>query len=1023
MVLLAGSAFTVFGQAATPAGGGTGQSNKSAKVSSPSAQASSAQNYITVTGVVSDEFGEALAGAAVMLKGTRLGVEADKDGAYTIKWRKRPDTAYYLQFSFMGMETQEVKVSSSTVVNVTLKNSATIESVVVNGFYAQQKETFTGAATVIKGEELAEMSPSNLLAGIAALTPGMTLVENNAQGSNPNAIPSLLIRGANTLITNDSEEGVNNPLIILDGVQISLQELYDLDIFDIERVDVLKDASATILYGEEGANGVIVVERKRVEGKVQLNYNFVPKYSFPDLSSYQLTNAAQKLELERLAGLYDNKDGALDQAYANKLQNVRAGIDTDWLRQPLRIPFSHSHSLSLSNRGEKLDFRANASFNDNYGVMKGDNRRVFGVNFTIGYHVRDKLTLTYKNSFSMTESKDSPYGSFTSYARMNPYNPIYDRDGELIKGYYFNPYSTGSTYDANPLYDATLSSFQKSSAHSYTNSLSARYNISKFFYITAQANLALTWGSSDNYESPETAENLLIADVTRRGSYDFSNRHGLSTDGKVVVNYGRSLDSKGSMFRISGGGNIKYSRAQSSAASAEGFLKDELSDISFALHYPSNGTPSGTDNIATQLGLFANGNVSFRNRYFFDASYRASGSSRFGSKNSFAPFWSLGAGWNIHNESWAKGHDWLNSLVLRVSTGYTGSVAFSYYQAQTVYKYDSSLGYYTGIGATPRQMGNPDLKWQRTLNNNIGLTGALFKNRVNFSADFYSNTSYDMLMSIDLPPSVGTSSMMVNFGELNNKGIDLSLSVNIINSGDWYWMTSITGGHVMDQIRKISDSLKDTEVNDANDSSAPKILFREGGSQFDIYAMRSAGIDPATGQEIFIKRNGEYTFYYDSDERVAVGNTNPILRGSWMNTLRWKNFSLSVSTTYTFGADYYNTTLQQKVEDIDKYHNVDVRAFTDRWKQPGDHTRFLAIDKDPSTGYSERFVEKRNELYISSIQLLYDVKAQWLSKFRLKKLVVGIGTSDVAYISTVKFERGTGYPYCRNINFIFRPTF
>ncbi|MDO4844032.1 MAG: SusC/RagA family TonB-linked outer membrane protein, partial [Bacteroidales bacterium] len=285
------------------------------------------------------------------------------------------------------------------------------------------------------------------------------------------------------------------------------------------------------------------------------------------------------------------------------------------------------------------------------------------------------------------------------------------------------------------------------------------------------------------------------------------------------------------------------------------------------------------------------------------------------------------------------------------------------------------------------------------------------------------NTTYDMLMSVNLPPSVGTSSMNVNFGQLNNKGLDLSLSAQIIRNKDWFWSVTLTGGHVMDQIRKISEGLKN-DIDNPYDSSKPKILFVEGGSQYDIYAMRSAGIDPATGKEIFIKKNGEYTFNYDEKERVAVGNTNPILQGSLMNTLRYKGFSISVATSYTFGSDYFNSTLKNKVENIDLNYNVDRRVFTDRWKEPGDHTRFLGIGTSSSSSqYSERFVEKRNELYISSIQVMYDFAPKAITRLGLRKLAIGFGLSDIAHISTVKFERGTDYPYCRGINLIFRPTF
>ena len=213
------------------------------------------------------------------------------------------------------------------------------------------------------------------------------------------------------------------------------------------------------------------------------------------------------------------------------------------------------------------------------------------------------------------------------------------------------------------------------------------------------------------------------------------------------------------------------------------------------------------------------------------------------------------------------------------------------------------------------------------------------------------------------------------------------------------------------------------EAYEQSGEIAPKLLFEEGGSQFDIYAVRSAGIDPATGQEIFIKKDGSYTYNYDEDDRVAVGNSNPILSGSWMNTIRWRGLSLVISTSYTFGSDFYNTTLQSKVENIDPKVNVDARAYTDRWKQPGDLVRYLAINTDREMVNSERFVERRNELYISNIQLTYDFQTKALSKIGLKRLCVGVGMSDIGYISTVKFERGTSYPYCRSINLIFRPTF
>lgn len=983
---------------------------------------------VTVFGVVSDDSGQPLPGAAVQLKGTKIGVVADVNGSYSIEFGKLPDKENILVFSFIGMTTEEKTVNSSTRLNVKLKSDASLEEVVVNGFYTQTMNTFTGVATTIKGEELIAVSPTNLVAGIATLTPGMIMVENNSQGSNPNAVPSLLVRGANSLITNESEEGVNNPLIVLDGVEITMEELYDLDMFDIERIDVLKDASATILYGEKGANGVIVVERKQVEDqKVRLSYNFVPKFSIPDLTSFNLTDAAQKLDFERLAGLYESTDGSLDRAYDYKLQNVRRGVNTDWIHAPLRVPFSHSHSLALSARGSNVDYRATINLNDNYGVMKADNRRKLGVGFSVGYHLRDKLTMSFKTNISMTNAKDTPYGTFSDYVSLNPYEPVFDLNGDYIKNYYFNPYDTNSDRMANPLYDATLSSFSSSKNLNMTNSLSAKWNVTKYFYVTGQANMSFSWGSNDDYVSPDAAEYVNLQDPSKRGKYTFSKRNGESYDGKLVLNYGRPIGDRGSMFRISGGSNIKYTRSTSATAVGMGFLKDELNDISFAMGYPTSGHPSGTDRIATDVGFFVNGNFSLFDRYFVDASFRSSGSSRFGSDNSFAPFWAAGIGWNLHNESFLEDASWMDRLTIRYSTGYTGSVSFDYYQAKTVYEYDSNYQYYTGIGAIPVSMGNPDLSWQKKFNNNVGITASLFKNRLNFSFDWYTNTTYDLLMPINLPPSVGVSSMNVNFGQINNSGYDFSVSGHIISNKDWFWSMTLTGGHVMDRINNISTVLKGTEadaVGSEGDANKPKLLFTEGGSQFDIYAVRSAGIDPATGQEIFIRKDGTYTYKYDEDDRVAVGNSNPILSGSWINTIRYKGLSLSVTTSYTFGSDFYNTTLQSKVENINPYRNVDARAYTERWKNPGDLVRFLAISSTSNQMVnSERFVERRNELYISNVQFTYDFQTNWLNRIGLKRLCLGVGMSDIGYISTVKFERGTSYPYCRSINLIFRPTF
>ncbi len=990
---------------------------------------------ITVFGTVTDAENHAIPGVTVILKGTTVGVAADTQGNYRISFPKRDEMV--LVFSFVGMETREYRITADRQLDVTLDEVvSTIDDVVVNGYFVRNRETYTGSVTTITGEELLAISTNDLIGALTALTPGMVIVENNAAGSNPNYVPEILIRGMNSIVTSDEERAYNYPLIMLDGVEISTEELYDLDPFDIERIDVLKDATATVVYGDRASNGVIVIESKRItERKTRLTYNFTPSYSFPELSSLNLANAAQKLEFERLAGMYETTDGSLDRAYAYKLENVRRGVDTDWARAPLRVSLGHQHSLMLTGGADRLDYKASLSVGDKYGVMKGDNRLNFGLNFMIKYHLSDKFTIDFKSSVSQTRTKDSPYGNFSDYTRLNPYYPVYDENGEMFKGYQFDPFDIQSPshddWAVNPLYRATLSNFSKSRQHSLDNSLFARYYFNRFFFITAQADLGFSGAKSERFTSPEDP-NQTIFDTNKRGEYRLSGNDAMNYSGKLVVNYSKVIGSEGTGFSLAAGGEIRRSRKENFGATYMGFMKDHLNDIKYAMGYANarNGIIGGED-LSANVNFFFNGGFQFRGRYSADFSVSTAGSSKFGSDNRWAPFWSFGLAWIVNNEAWFN-VEWVDYLKFRGSLGYTGNVSFSPYQAMTTYNYNENYMYYTGIGAVPIVMGNPRLKWEKTFNRNIAMDLRMLEDRLTFSVDYYNNKTVDMLVPVQLPASVGTDNVKVNAGEMTNQGIELSLSAQLVKRDDFTWSVHMNGSHQFDRLENIGEVLKGLEYvmgsyyagNDSkrNKLVMPALLFRMGGSQFDIYTVRSAGIDPATGREIFIKRNGSFTYEYDPADRVAVGNTNPFLRGSIGTTLRYKNLSLNVRASYSFGSDEYNSTLYGKVENVDEWFNIDARAYTERWKQPGDLSRYLKIGERDNF-LSERFVEKKNELIISYVNLNYELTGKTLEKLGLKRLNVGFGMSDLAHFSTIKLERGTSYPYSRNFSITLRPVF
>lgn len=977
----------------------------------------------SISGVIlSAEDNEPLVGAQVRIVGANVATITDVNGRFTFQTVALKNQK--LTVSYIGMETQSVDAGHN--MKIVLKpNSKTLSDVVVNGFFTRKKQTFTGAARTVTSDEILKVAPNNIMQTLATLDPSLNITQNNAMGSNPNAVPDLVIRSTTSLSTSN-EVGLNAPLIVIDGVEQSLQALYDMDINDIERVDILKDASATALYGENAANGVIVIERKRVsQSPVRIRYTFTPEASFADLSSYDYCDAAQKLELERLAGLYNSTTGSLDKSYYEKLALVNSGVNTDWMSKPVRNSFSHSHSLSISGRGSGLDYNVNANYQDTEGVMKDDGRKRYGLNIYLSYTAVKDLIVTLRASHDQLNTNASKYGSFSNYLACNPYDSPYDEYGNLRSSLSYNI--------DNPLYEASLSSFNKSQTRTQQISLDLRYNILPTFFVTAQGSYSTSRGTSDAFTSPNSHEFETVA-IKQKGRYELGNTSADQWAGKIVANYIHNFDKDGTMLTLNLGGEIKKNKSTASSLVGTGFLSDNQNDMAYATAYPNGGQPSGSEDLSTSLGGFLAANFMWKNRYVVDGSYRVSGSSKFGSDHRYAPFWSVGAGWNLHNEKFIKKLGWVNTLRLRGSYGYTGSVKFSSYQAVTTYKYNSDFLGYTGVGAIPIGMANPDLKWQTTKKFNVGITSSFLGDRLNVNLDVYNEKTIDMLIDRSLPPSSGTTSVKANLGSQTSNGIEFSVWGKIIRTKDWEWTLSVNGLHSKTTINNISEAMKRMNEQNATGytdgsvsvaSSSPLFQYREGESPTAIYAVRSAGIDPATGREIFIKQDGSYTYTYDTKDQVACGDTNPVMQGSFSSMLQYKNFSLTASFQYRFGGKMYNSTRALKVENINPRQNCDVRAFTDRWTKPGDVKPYIDIAN--ATGntsvYTDRFVEKDNELWLSSLYLQYNVPVTFLRKIHVQKLYVGIGTEDLFRITSAKYERGTSYPYSRSVNMSASLTF
>lgn len=983
-----------------------------------------------VSGAVIDKAtGEPIIGAnvAVWADGKLVtGTSTGADGWFRIV---SPVSVFELQISFLGYKTVKMPSNGKAMENLRVElaeDASALSDVVVTGFVSKNKETFTGSVTEMSGLELKQVSGTNLITAISALTPGMAMVQNTSQGSNPNHTPELVLRGMSSF--SNSGQQVNQPTIILDGTEITMQDLYDLDINEIEKITVLKDASATALYGSKAANGVIVITRKPIlESTLRVQYNFTGNVQFPMLGDYDVLNAREKLEYERLAGLYDAK-GAMnsvtglplqyeyDELYNQRYKLIAAGQNSDWLSQPARTAFSQDHSLRVYGGASNLRYELTGRYGDTKGVMKDDYRKRHSIGFKLDYFV-GSVTISNRTTYQEIAVKNSPYGSFSQYVRMNPYDRMYNKDGTP---------NTNLSWDAdNPLYEASLGSFSKSGERTLTNSTDFRWDISKMFLLTGHFNISSEMGSSDIFTSPKSLNYKYVTDLSKKGQYTKGTTKGTSYNANIVGTFNKFFKDE-SLVSLSAGWEINHAQSSSETTQAIGFYNDHLSYIGNAAGYPTDSKPYGTQAETADVGLFTTGNLSWRNRYFMDATWRMTGSSQFGENNRFGHFWSGGLGWNIMNEPFMKRvKKNFDIFKLRGSMGYTGKVSFSPFQAMTMYQYLNDYEYKNGIGAIPVTIGNVDLTWERTMNYNVGIDLSMFDRRLNLVVDAYIRNTTDLLLDKAKAPSTGVTTAKSNLGELQNKGIEYQLDGYVFRTNDFYWRLATSGYMNRNKITKVDKALE--EINKENQENADLYLtplpqYAEGESVTALKLVRSGGIDPATGKEIYIKRNGERTFVYDPADKVLIGDTEPEFAGTFSTNLYWKGFSLYALFNFRLGAWVYNTTRVTKVEGADPHYNADQRVFNDRWKQPGDHAIYKDIADTSRPEQTDRFAEEENTLSLGSLNFSYEFSDRLCKRMHLRNLRLGVNFTDILRLSTVKIERGTDYLYSQGFEFYLNVT-
>lgn len=965
-----------------------------------------------IKGRVIDGNGEPLVGATIKLKGGNGVYFTDHNGNFEIITKKNREE---VTVTYIGHVTQTLFLFPGNETTIPLAaDNTSLSEVVVTGFVNKSKVSFTGSQTTVQKDQLLSMGTKNVLESLQSFVPGLVIAENNLAGSNPNKRPDLNIRGRATF-----DGSANMPLFVVDGTEVSADYVYDMDMNDIESVTVLKDASASALYGSKASAGVIVITTKTMKpGRLRLNYSGTYRLSTPDLTDYRMLNAAQKLEFERLAGLYTDKTDLerqyrLDTEYNRLAQIVRSGVNTDWLSKPLRNGFSQNHSLSIDGGDDYARYNLGLRYSTDDGVMIGSKRDRLSLFFKFSYNKPGAFSVNNSTTLMSVDSEESPYGSFSDYVKQNPYEQPYAADGSLHKKM--------SNLEENPLYEAQAGNFNKSENLNILNTTTLQVWFSDAFRLNGDFSFTKDMSTSNNFRSPLALSELNKTDVSQRGQLTESHTSLVRYAGKLMLSYNKNLFGK--LFTsATAGSTIEANNGDNTSYSSVGYYSANLSHPAFAAGYV-NGKPGGSDNIYRTVGFFANLNSIWDNKYFLDFIYRYEGSSKFGKNTRFAPFWSVGSGWNIHNESYLKGKG-IELLKLRASVGYLGNISFEPYQAITSYNYAAGNNYVKGIGAIPKTIGNPDLRWERTLTSNVGVDLTMFKGRWDLTFDAYIKNTDDLLVNVTKAPSVGVASARENLGAIENRGVELRTRVVPISTKQLQWSISATYAYNKSKIKQISNALMSKNEENRNATGkAPLPIYEEGGSLTAVKVVPSAGIDPATGREVYIKRDGSYTFDYDARDKVTFGDESPLGQGSLSSYLTYKQWSASASFGYSFGGVVYNQTLVTRVEGANPKQNADERVFNDRWKKPGDYARYRNIADYSTPQQTSRFVQVNNYLTLQSLSVAYEFTPWQIRKLGLSRMRLELLTNDLFYLSSIKRERGLDYPYARSVEMSVRFSF
>lgn len=908
-------------------------------------QSALAQTYKVKGNVVSKSDNEPLIGVSILQKGTTNGVVTDIDGNYELQIQGGETT---LVFSYIGLQTQELKVNARTgVLNVAMEDdSHLMDDVVVVAYGVRKKGTIAGSVSTVKNDKLENVPAPSFDQALQGQTTGLSVISNSGE---PSKAATFQIRGTNSINSGTA------PLFILDGVPISSSDFNTISPSDIESISVLKDASSTSIYGARAANGVVVITTKRGLSMDKAKVTFRAQYGFSQLAqnNWNMMNTAERIQYEKEIGIDTGKD-----------YDVLSRTDVNWLDMVFndRAPLQN-YEVSVNRATDRLNYFVSGGFYDQDGIAQSSTFRRYNMRANAEVKASDWLKVGTNSMVAYEEVEQADDGSYALYTPISacrfmlPYWNPYNEDGSLASENDGTWTGTGS----NPI--------EWMANNPVTNK---KYKVlsTVFAEITPIKNLTIRaqFGADYSHSTAfmQSFPSYIINNETGTAGRNSSDMLNLTET--TTVNYRWELNSDHSFNFLLGQEGVDY-RSEGFQVITSGQSNDFLTNISSGTR-ASSWADSTTS--YSYLSFFGRGEYNYKDLYYADFSVRADASSRFGTGNRWAGFWSLGFMWNLKSEPFLKDIEWLSSAQIALSTGTSGNSSIPDYDHLALVS--GKANYEDQAGIYPSQSGNEDLSWEKLWSSNVALRLG-FIDRINLDIEFYNKKTTNMLMLVpDSYALTGEGEHWDNIGAMLNRGVEFNVSADVIRTKDFVWSVNANASYNKNKLLELYNGVQEYEVS----TTATKLVVGHSVSEF--YINRYAGVNPANGDALWYTKDGQITNEYNEGDKVMTGKTfDAPWQGGFGTSLAWKGFSLAAQ--FSWVADrwmFNNDRYFEESNGLYAAYNQSKRLLYDRWKQPGDITDIPRHGVTPQ--FDDRFLENASFLRLKNVTLAYAFPQRLLSK-------------------------------------------